>query len=139
MAGISQKSENGVLNIGYRFKDFIYRWFALLVLLYGLLGFLFYFFICVTGHGQQTFEIGFRGLTTGSLGIWLPVYAILHFLVFLGGALLLFYKSTIPGIFLFIFGMSIILLSNALINAELNYFSWTILLILTVFLWLWRK
>ena len=31
-------------------KGFLYRWFALLIMLYGLLGFLFYLFLFSTNH-----------------------------------------------------------------------------------------
>lgn len=119
-------------------KGLLYRWFALLIMLYGLLGFLFYLFLFSTNHQALSLGLPFRGLSKNALWSWLVVYAALHFSVFTGGILVLFYKK-VSGFILFIAGMSAILLANAMINREINYTSWGILLFLSFFLWLWRK
>ncbi len=119
-------------------KVFLYRWFALLIMLYGLLGFLFYLFLFSTSQQTLSLELPFRGLSKNTLWNWLVVYAVLHLVVFTGGVLMLLYKK-VSGFILFIAGLSAILLANAIINREINYTSWGILLFLSFFLWLWRK
>ena len=81
---------------------FFYRWFALIVLLYGLLGFLFYFFLLVTNHHGATTGLPFRELTKGTLWAWLLIFAVLHFVVFSGGLLLLLFNKVL-GYILFIY------------------------------------
>jgi len=120
------------------FRIFFYRWFALIVLLYGLLGFLFYSYLLLTGPRGATTDLPFRELSKGTLWVWLLIFAVLHLVVFSGGFLLLFFNK-VWGFILFITGMSAILLANALINREINYTSWGILLFLVFFLLLWRK
>ncbi len=120
------------------FRIFFYRWFALIVLLYGLLGFLFYSYLLLTGHGGATTGLPFRELSKETLWVWLLVFAVLHFAVFFGSFLLLFYNK-VWGFILFITGMSAILLANAIINREINYISWGILLFFGFFLWKGRK
>lgn len=119
-------------------KVFLYRWFALLIMLYGLLGFLFYLFLLSTNHQALSLGLPFRGLSKNALWSWLVVYAVLHLAVFAGGVLVLFYKK-VSGFILLIAGMSAILLGNVIINREINYTSWGILLFLSFFLLLWRK
>ncbi len=117
---------------------FFYRWFALIVLLYGLLGFLFYFFLLVTNHNGATTGLPFRELTKDTLWIWLLIFAILHFVVFSGGLLLLLYNKVLGVIFL-LTAMPAVLLANAIINNEINFTSWVILVVLGFFLWKGRK
>ena len=113
---------------------FFYRWSALLVLLYGLLGFLFYFFLLTGGHAGATTSLSYRALPKNVLWDWLLVFAVLHLAVFAGGLLLLLYNK-VWGFILFIIAMPSILLANAVINHEINFTSWGILAILGFFLW----
>jgi len=115
----------------------LYRWITLLMLLYGLLGFLFYLFLLLSNHGMTTIILPFRELPKEDLWLWLLVFAILHFAVFTGGLLLLYNK--VSGFILVITAMSFILFANAVINGEINFTSWGILLILGFFLWKWRN
>ncbi len=117
---------------------FFYRWFALIALLYGLFGFLFYLFLLVTNHDGVTTGLPFRELAKGTLWIWMLVFAILHFVVFSGGVLLLL-RNKVLGYIFFIVAMPSILLANAVINNEINFTSWGILLILGFFIWKGRK
>lgn len=119
-------------------KVFLYRWFAMLIMFYGLLGFLFYLFLLSTNHQVLSLGLPFRSLSKNALWCLLVVYAVLHLAVFTGGVLVLLYNK-VSGFILFIAGMSAILLANAIINREINYTSWGILLFLSFFLWLWRK
>lgn len=119
-------------------KVFLYRWFAMLIMLYGLLGFLFCLFLFSTNHQALSLDLPFRGLSKNVLWCWLVVYAVLHLAVFTGGVLMLLYNK-VSGFILIIAGMSAILLANAIINREINYTSWGILLFLSFFLLLWRK
>jgi hypothetical protein len=123
---------------GNAVKVFFYHWFTLLIILYGLLGFLFYLFLFSTNRQTLSLGLSFRGLSKNVLWSWLAVYAVLHLAVFTGGVLVLLYNK-VSGFILFIAGMSAILLANAIINHEINYTSWGILLFLSFFLWLWRK
>ncbi len=117
---------------------FFYRWFALIVLLYGLLGFLFYFFLLVTNHNGATTGLPFRELTKDTLWIWLLIFAVLHLVVFSGGLLLLLINKVLGYVF-FITAMLSILLANILINNEINITSWGILVVLGFFIWKGRK
>ena len=113
---------------------FFYRWAALLVILYGLFGLLFYLFILFTNNEGVTTGLAFRELHRDVLWIWLLVFAVLHLAVFAGGFFLLLYNK-VTGYIFFLLGMSLILFANAIINNEFNYVSWGILLILGFFLW----
>jgi len=117
---------------------FFYRWFALMALLYGLFGFLFYLFLLLTSHDGVTTGLPFRELTKDFLWIWLLVFAVLHLVVFTGGLLLLLINK-VSGYILFIVAMPSILLANAVINSEINFTSWGILLIFGFFIWNGRK
>ncbi len=94
-------------------KVFLYRWFALFIMLYGLLGFLFYLFLLSTNHQALSLGLPFRGLSKNALWSWLVVYAALHLAVFAGGVLVLLCKK-MSGFILFIAGMSAILLAKQL-------------------------
>ena len=113
---------------------FFSRWFALIVLLYGLLGFLFYFFLLVTNHYGAATGLPFRELTKETLWFGLLIFAVLHLVVFSGGLLMLLYNK-VSGYIFFVTAMLSILLANAIINSEINFTSWGILLILSFLLW----
>jgi len=101
---------------GGLFKSFVYHWFSLLVVLYGAAGFLFYAFILLTPHDGAVVELPFRVLSGKTLELWLLFFFILH-----------------------LAGMASVLLANAVINHQNNYFSWVIFLFLGLFLWRWRR
>jgi hypothetical protein len=134
MGGSSDVQHTGSGKISATIGLFFYRWFALIALLYGLFGFLFYFFLLVTNHDGATTGLPFRELTKDTLWIWLLIFAILHLVVFSGGLLLLLYNKVLGYIF-FITAMPSILLANVLINNEINITSWGIVLVLGFFIW----
>jgi hypothetical protein len=131
-----QQTGSGKFSVAVRI--FFFRWSALLVMLYGMLGFLFYLFLLLSNHGMATISLPFRELSKGVLWFWLLVFAVMHFAVFSGGLLLLLYNK-VSGFILVIIALSFILLANAIINEEINYTSWAILLILGFFLSRWRN
>lgn len=123
---------------GGLFKSFVYHWFSLLVVLYGAAGFLFYAFILLTPHDGAVVELPFRVLSGKTLELWLLFFFILHLAIFTGGIFLLYINKVI-GFALFFAGMASVLLANAVINHQNNYFSWVIFLFLGLFLWRWRR
>ncbi|VAW26795.1 hypothetical protein MNBD_BACTEROID07-773, partial [hydrothermal vent metagenome] len=96
------------------------------------------FFLLLTSHDGVTTGLPFRELTKDFLWIWLLVFAVLHLVVFTGGLLLLLINK-VSGYILFIVAMPSILLANAVINNEINFTSWGILLIFGFFIWNGRK
>ncbi len=117
---------------------FLYRWFSLLVLLYGLLGFLFYLFLFLTNHKGMSAVLPFRTLSKESLWVWLFVFAVLHLVAFSSGVLLLICNK-VYGLILFFVGLPAILLANAIINNEVNYASWTVFGIIGISLFFLRR
>ena len=128
----------GSKKIGAVAGKFLYRWFSLLVLLYGLLGFLFYLFLLLTSHKGMSAVLPFRTLSKDVLWIWLFVFAAFHLVVFSGGVLLLLYNK-VYGLILFFVGLPAILLANAIINNEVNYASWAVFGIIGISLFFLRR
>ncbi len=138
MESVSDIRHPGAGKFGAVVRVLFYRWFSVMVLLYGLLGFLFYLFLLLSNSGGATIELPFRELSKDTLWIWMIVFTVLHFAVFSGGILLLLFNK-VWGFTFFFAGMLSILLANAFINNEINYTSWAVILIIAFVLWKWRK